>query len=293
MRSLGRSLKRLILAPIRLVTLPFRRFNAWLSYEPEETSTAEAIGRSLSQPSLLIEHLTALRGHLMRSVAVFLIATMICLSFGTFLIDWLAGPIGGIEALQAIEVTESISAYMRVALLAGFAISFPYIAIEAFLFINPGLKRRERLVILASVPISALLFLMGLAFAFFLMLPTALPFLLNFGGITTIPRPANYIRFVTGVMFWMGVAFQTPLLVYLLAMLGVVTSQALRKGWRIAIVGIAAVAAIITPTVDPINMGLVMGPMIVLYFLSILAAMVAERGRLRRQLAEAMQAPAA
>jgi sec-independent protein translocase protein TatC len=282
MRRLGATLKRLITAPFRVLLSPFRRFRRWLSHEPDETSAAEAIGRAFNQPDLLIEHLTALRGHLIRSVVVFLLATVAAFSFASSVVDWMAQPIGGIEALQAIEVTESVSAFMRVSLLCGAVIAFPYIAIELFAFINPGLTRRERTVVLVAVPLSLLLLLIGMAFAYYVMLPAALPFLLGFMGITTIPRPANYLRFVTGTMFWMGVAFQTPLVMYILAMIGLVTAGALRRGWRFAIVGIALLSAAITPTVDPINMGLVMGPMIVLFFLSIGMASLAERSRRRR-----------
>jgi sec-independent protein translocase protein TatC len=120
-----------------------------------------------------------------------------------------------------------------------------------------------------------------MAFAYFVMLPTALPFLLDFMGITTVPRPANYIRFVTGMMFWIGISFQFPLIIYALAGLGIVDAKALRQGWRIAIIAIAVLAAAITPTIDPVNMGLVMAPMILLYFLSIGLAAFAGRRRAR------------
>jgi sec-independent protein translocase protein TatC len=114
------------------------------------------------------------------------------------------------------------------------------------------------------------------------MLPVALPFLLNFMGITTVPRPANYIRFVTGLLFWIGMSFQFPLIIYAMAAIGMVRARMLLEGWRIAIVIIAVVAAAVTPTVDPVNMGLVMAPMILLYFLSIGLAAFAERTRTRR-----------
>ncbi|MCJ7512493.1 MAG: twin-arginine translocase subunit TatC [Anaerolineales bacterium] len=283
MRRVGAILKGLILAPIRALLFPFQRFNRWLSQEPEETAAAEAIGRAFSQPGLLVEHLAALRGHLIRSAAVFMLATIAAFAFAASVVDWMAKPIGGIGALQAIEVTESVSAFMRVSLMCGAVIALPYIGFELFAFINPGLTKRERTVVLISVPLSLLLLLTGMAFAYYVMLPVALPFLLNFMGITTIPRPSNYIRFVTGTMFWMGVTFQTPLVVYILAMIGLVTAGALRRSWRYAIVGIAVLAAAITPTVDPVNMGLVMGPMIVLFFLSIGMASLAERSRRRRQ----------
>jgi sec-independent protein translocase protein TatC len=111
------------------------------------------------------------------------------------------------------------------------------------------------------------------------MMPTALPFLINFMGINTDPRPSSYIGFVTGLMFWIGVAFEFPLVIYLLASLGLVKAKLLASQWRLAIVIIAIVAALITPTVDPVNMSLVMGPMIALFFLSIGLAYIAQRGR--------------
>jgi sec-independent protein translocase protein TatC len=171
---------------------------------------------------------------------------------------------------------------MRVTLLTGFAIALPYIGAEIFAFVHPGLRRRERVLILIAIPVGTALFLLGMAFAYFVMLPVALPFMLNFLGIKTVPRPANYIRFVTGVLFWIGMTFQLPLIIYTLAGLGVITAQALARGWRFAVLGIAILAAAITPTIDPVNMAIVMAPMIALYFLSIGLAALAQRGRRQR-----------
>jgi sec-independent protein translocase protein TatC len=235
---------------------------------------------------VLVEHLEALRKHLIRSLVALAITTGLSFTFASTIVDFLALPIGGIGELQAIEVTESVAAFMRVSLLSGFVLAFPYVFLEFFLFANPGLKRRERLVIMAAAPIATLLFVGGMAFAYYLMFPAALPFLMNFMGITTVPRPANYIRFVTSVMFWIGVTFQFPLIVYALSAIGLLSARTLAQGWRIAMVVIAVFAAAITPTVDPVNMGLVMAPMIVLYFVSIGLAAIATRGRARRARAE-------
>ena len=150
-------------------------------------------------------------------------------------------------------------------------------------FANPGLRRRERVLLLTAIPAATILFLMGMAFTYYVMLPVALPFMLNFLGIITKVRPSNYIRFVTGVMFWIGIAFQFPLVIYTLAGLGIIKAQTLANGWRFAVLGIAILAAMITPTIDPINMALVMMPMIALYFLSIGLAALAQRKRLRHQ----------
>lgn len=272
-------LRRVILAPVRLVTWPFRALRDFIYYEPEDAPTAEVFSKAVEQPSLILEHLEALRRHLLRALIVLALTTAASFAFASRILDWLARPIGGLQALQAIEVTESIGAFMRVSLLSGFVLASPYILFELFLFVNPGLRPRERIMVLTMLPAAALLFVAGLAFAYYIMLPAALPFLLNFMGINTVPRPANYIRFVTGLMFWIGVAFQFPLIIYILAGLGLVRAQTLRDGWRIAIVGIAVLAAAVTPTVDPVNMALVMAPMTFLYFVSIALAALAERSR--------------
>ena len=160
-------------------------------------------------------------------------------------------------------MTESIGTFMRVSLMTGFVLAFPYILFEVLAFMNPGLKKSERRLVLFAIPFSFLLFVAGITFTYFVILPTALPFLLNFMGVTTVPRPSNYIHFVTSLMFWIGLAFQFPLVIYVLAGLGFVDARTLSHNWRFALVGIAVLAAAATPTIDPINMGLVMAPMIV------------------------------
>ena len=282
MRRVLSRLWRILTAPIRLLLWPFRRVRQFLDYEPEETSAGDAFAQTLQSPGVLLDHLDALRGHLMRSLIALAIGTTIGFTFAQRILDWMAEPIGGIDALQAIEVTESVGAFMKVSLLTGFVIAFPYILLELFAFINPGLKRRERILLLTSIPAATLLFIGGVAFAYFVMLPVALPFLLNFLGIQTVPRPSNYISFTTNLLFWIGVAFTFPLVIFALASVGMVRARQLIQAWRFAVVGIAVMAAAITPTVDPVNMALLMLPMIALYGLSIVLAAFAERTRQRR-----------
>lgn len=282
MRAVLSRLWRILTAPVRLLLWPFRRVGQFINYEPDETSAGDAFAQTLQSPAVLLDHLEALRGHLMRSVIALALGTTVGFAFAQRILDWMAGPIGGIEALQAIEVTESVGAFMKVSLLSGFVLAFPYILLEAFAFINPGLKRRERLLLLTSIPAATLLFIGGVAFAYFVMLPVALPFLLNFLGIQTVPRPSNYISFTTNLLFWIGVSFTFPLIIFALASVGMVRARQLTQAWRFAIVGIAVMAAAITPTVDPVNMALLMLPMIALYGLSIVLAAFAERARRRR-----------
>jgi sec-independent protein translocase protein TatC len=282
MRRLLARLWRLLTAPFRLVARPFRAVHHFLTYEPEDAPTGDVLSRTLENPSGLLEHIDALRRHLTRALLVLVVTTGISFALAPRILDFLAEPIGGISSLQAIEVTESIGAFMRVSLLSGFALAFPYIAAELFAFAQPGLRRRERLLLLATIPAGFVLFVGGMVFAFKVMLPAALPFLLTFMGIRTVPRPSNYINFVTSMLFWIGLAFEFPLVVYALAAIGIVDARSLWRGWRVAVIGIGVMAAVITPTPDPVNMALVMGPMIVLYFVGVGLAAIAGRGRRQR-----------
>ena len=282
MAGFGRRLKRVLTAPFRLLTWPIRAVRNFLNYEPEDSPTVDVFSRAFEQPSVLIDHLDALRRHLLRALIVLAVTTSVSFAVAPRIIDWMSKPIGGRAALRAIEVTESIGAFMRVSLLSGFTLAFPYLCLELFAFVNPGLKKNERRLVIFAVPLAALLFLGGLAFTYYVVLPTALPFLLNFMSIPTTPRPLNYIRFVTNLMLWIGIAFEFPLVIYVLAGLGYVRASSLLRSWRFAIVGIAVLAAAATPTVDPVNMALVMAPMIGLYFVSIVLAAIAQAGRGRR-----------
>jgi sec-independent protein translocase protein TatC len=220
-------------------------------------------------------HIGELRTRLFRAVIALVITTSISFAFSDRLIDYLATPIGGIKALVSIEVTENISVFMKVSLLAGFIMAFPVIMYELLAYILPGLLPSEKRWIFISLPFATAMFLGGVAFAFYVMLPAALPFLVSFMGITTMPRPNNYFSFVTNMLFWIGVSFETPLFMFILAKFKMISAKQLLQQWRIAIVIIAVAAAIITPTPDPINMSLLMAPLIALYFLSILLAKIA------------------
>src|SRR5690606_24683741 len=116
-------------------------------------------------------------------------------------------------------------------------------------------------------------------FAWYLLIPPALDFLANFQSqIFMVEWTADgYLGFVTSLLFWMGVAFETPLVFFVISVLGFVTARTLLNNWRIAIVGASIAAAMITPTIDPVNMFLVMAPLLTLYLLSILLVVVGSR----------------
>lgn len=221
------------------------------------------------------EHLDELRRRLLVALAALALTTVVSLIFADRFVQLLTVPIGGLQNLQSIEVTENVGVFMRTALLSGLVLAMPVIVYELLSFIAPGLTPSERKWIYIGVPLATLLFLTGVLFSYFVMLPAAIPFLLDFMGVKTVPRLSNYISFVTNLLFWVGVSFETPLLVFILAKMKLVTAGALLKQWRIAVVVIAVLAAVVTPTVDPVNMSLLMIPLFVLYLLSVLLAFLA------------------
>ena len=296
MRKLFNLLWKFVTAPFRFILWVANRVISFIktalknvaAYFSEEDDDDAPIGDTLTatieNPSALLPHLNALRKHLFRAVLAIFITSGLAFLFIHQIMTFLAVPMpGGIEKLVAIDPTENVGTVMRVTLLSGFTIALPYIIFEIWLFIVPALRVRSRIKGLIAIPAAIFLFVGGMAFTFFVMLPTALPFLFNFKGLITQPRPSSYYNFVTSLMFWIGLSFEFPLVIYLLATLGIIRAKQLASQWKIAIVIIAVVAAIITPTVDPFNMGLVMLPMIVLYFISIGLAYFAERNRLPKQ----------
>ncbi|HWQ84693.1 MAG TPA: twin-arginine translocase subunit TatC [Anaerolineales bacterium] len=294
MRNFLRKLANILTFPFRLIfnllrgiyrffANAGRRISTFFAEEPEDSPLPDAFAKTVQNPMGILYHLNALRIHLFRALGALVITVALSLTFVEPIMALLAGPLpGGMETLTAIDVTEPLGTVMKVGLLSGFTLAFPYIAFELYLFIAPGISRHSRIMGLLGIPIATLFFLAGMLFAYYVMIPAALPFLLNFMGINTIPRPSSYFSFITNLMFWIGIAFEFPLVIYLLASLGILKPQALQSQWRLAIVVIAVVAAMITPTIDPVSMSLVMGPLILLYFLSIGLAYLAEGGRRRR-----------
>jgi sec-independent protein translocase protein TatC len=286
--------------PVRIVVAPFRwlrdrarEVHEFFTTEPEDVSITETIGEALESREGLFdtfagigEHIDALRRSLLRSVIVIAIATAISFTFVKPLMAALARPLpGGVEGLQTIAPTEGIGTIMRVSLLAGLGFAMPWIITEIYLFVAPGLMPKSRRTLALAIPVASVLFLAGFAFTYFVMLPPAIEFMFTLGDFQSAWRPEAYFGLVTSLMFWVGLSFQMPLVIYALAAVGLLNARQLTQQWRWAIVVIAVVAAVITPTIDPVNMALVMAPMIVLYGLSILGAIVASAGR-RRELNE-------
>jgi sec-independent protein translocase protein TatC len=222
-------------------------------------------------------HLRELKTRLIWAFVGLAAATAFSFIFAEQILLILMEPYG--ETLQTLRPTEGIETYFKIALLSGVIIAMPWILLQLWIFIAEGLETHEKRYVYIFVPAATLLFLIGVAFAWFVLIPTAINFLSDFlpDVFDAQWTSQEYISFVTGFIFWLGLAFQMPLIFYFLARLGIVTAQALRDQWRVAIVGVAVVAAIITPSIDPVTMLLTMTPLLILYLLSIVLARVGQR----------------
>ncbi|MHB8778521.1 MAG: twin-arginine translocase subunit TatC [Anaerolineales bacterium] len=289
MRKFFLGLWRIIAFPFRLVfnilAFPFRtvnRFYKFLNHEPEERPLADVfvdLTTNKDTRQMLWDQIEDLRMHILRVVIALSLTVLASFWVAQDLMEFIAVPVGGLEKLQAIQVTEEIGVFMRVAMATGIAVAFPYIAFEVWLFAAPGLKPREKKMGLVGIPLATLLFLSGMAFTYYVLIPAALPFLGSFTKISQFWAASEYFAFVTGLMIWIGVFFEFPLVIYILSSMGLVKPAILAEQWRIAVVIIAIIAAAVTPTIDPVNMGLVMIPMILLYFVSIGLSYIAYAGR--------------
>ena len=228
----------------------------------------------------VFEHLVELRQRLIKAILALLITTFGSLLFTRRFLILLKAPMGD-NLPQATGPTETMVVFFKVALIGGLMLAMPVIVYQLISFIVPGLYPHERRYLYIIVPAASLLFASGVAFAYYVMLPAAIPFLLNFMGdiIRQQWTIEKYMSLVTGLLFWAGVIFETPLVVAFLAYLGVVSPAMLWKNFRYAIVLIAIIAAVATPTPDPINMALLMLPLVLLYLLSILLALLVYRRR--------------
>lgn len=229
----------------------------------------------------LMEHLIELRYRLMWIVGAIVLGIIVSLFLVVpsplqffDLVSFITAPYARTgNTLQAIEPTETIFIAFKISLWAGLVLAIPIIVMQIIGFIAPGLYPNEKRLLWMLLPSMLILFAIGAAFAFFVMLPVAIHFLVNFlsegDTINQNWTVAAYVNFVTRVVFWIGISFEMPIVITFLARIGLVSGPALLRVWRHAIVVIAIVAAIITPTIDPVSMSVVMAPLLVLYAISV------------------------
>lgn len=223
-------------------------------------------------------HLRELRSCLLRSVVALLVALAISFFLANKVFYILMQPVPGLELIYT-EVTEMLGTYIKVSLYSAFILALPFIVYQAVIFVRPALTRKEKSYLYIMLPSVFLLFTAGAVFAYLVLLPPALKFLLTFGGDIAAPmiRVENYISVLTKLIFWIGMCFEIPLVMFFLTKIGVLKPEWLSKYRRIAYILAFVLGAIITPTFDPLNQSLVAIPVILLYEFGILLSKLARR----------------
>ncbi|MBA4756926.1 twin-arginine translocase subunit TatC [Sphingosinicella sp.] len=241
----------------------------------------------------LLDHLIELRQRLLYCVIALIVAFGICFAFASDIFAFLVQPLVKAKASQLIytKLYEAFFVEIKVALFAAFLIAFPIIANQLWLFIAPGLYRSEKRAFLPFLIATPVLFTMGAALAYYVVMPTVFTFLLGFqttdAGIPQQALPAmdDYLSFVMGLIFAFGFCFLLPVLLMLLARAGIVDVAQLRAFRRYAIVGAFVVAAVLTPP-DVISQLLLAIPLMVLYEAGIIGIVLTDRRAARMKSAE-------
>ena len=232
------------------------------------------------QKLTILSHLVEFRNRLIKSVIAIAIATGICFIFYQWLFYILILPAEGINLIY-IEMTEMIGTIMRVCLFGGIVLAMPYLVYHGIVFISPALTTREKKYVYLILPWIALMFIVGVTFGYFILIPPATKFLITFGSDIATPqiKVGNYVSIVTRLLLSIGLVFEMPVITTFLARIGILKPQWLADKRKVAIVSAFILAAIITPTFDPINQSLVAVPLVVLYEVSIWLAKLVHRKR--------------
>jgi sec-independent protein translocase protein TatC len=228
--------------------------------------TAPARDKELS----LIQHLDELRRRMYVMAIGVGVMTAISFTFAETMIRILLLPSGQVSCIT-LAPTEGFATFMRVALFSGIALAMPILVWQVFAYVDPALMPNERRFVFRLGPFVVLLFVAGMLFCYFLLLPQALGFLLNFGGgvFQTELRCAEYISFATTFILMLGVVFEVPAVMFALVRIRVLSRARLAGMRRYVFLGVFVVAALITPTPDPFNQSLVAIPMYLLFELGL------------------------
>ena len=253
-----------------------------------------------SSKAPLLEHLVELRNRLVRSVMAFLVCFILCFAVSRPLFAFLTQPLSDALAGQPnrsmifTALYEQFFTYVKIGMFGALCLAFPYMAFQLWMFIAPGLYKHERKAFIPFLIATPVMFILGGSFVYYLMLPRVIRFFLSEEvasapgqiAIQLAPRVGEYLSFVMTLIFAFGLCFELPVLLTLLGRVGIVSSQGLISARRYAIVGVFAVAAIVTPP-DVFSQLSLAFPLVGLSEISIWCVKFIERGRARDEAAEA------
>jgi len=233
-------------------------------------------------------HLEEVRVRLTKSLIAIAICIIIFFPLARYIFPILTDPVPGLDLYQ-LTLLSLIGIYMKISLYGGLVLSMPYLLYHFVMFLNPALKPKEKRYLYTLMPSTIVLFFGGVTFCYFVLLPPALNFLCNTfpsfvgGNIQPWLDVQDYISVVTRLLFWMGVCFEIPMVMYFLSKIGVLSPEWVRRKWKYAFVFAFVLGAIITPTFDPVNQSLVAGPIMLLYGLGYLLAKIARIDRSKKK----------
>ena len=235
------------------------------------------------------EHLVELRGRMLRAAAALALGFFVAWSFHVELYDWLSAPVrsamadNGLFAIKALQITESISVYMKLSLVGGLFLVSPYVFYQIWAFIMPGLLATERRMMTPVILASATFFVAGGMFCYAVVLPFMTNFLIQLtieaAGMTLEPTLQSTVSYSMWLLLAFGVIFELPVFMYFLSALGLVNAAGMWAFYRYWIVVAFIIGAVLTPTPDPLNQALMSGPLVILYGIGIGIAWLVERDR--------------
>ena len=224
-------------------------------------------------------HIADLRKRLTISTITVVVMFFACFSFYEPILEWMMAPVKHAlpagTSMIAVEIQETFFTAMKVAFFGGFIISLPVIFWQLWLFLAPGLYDHEKKLVVPFVFFATLMFLLGAAFAYYIVVPVGFDFLIAFGNsvVSVLPSIGKYVGFFTKLLIGFGIAFELPVITFFLAKIGIVNDQMLKDFFRYAVVLIFIISAILTPP-DVISQVLMAAPLLILYGVSIYIAKV-------------------
>ncbi len=218
----------------------------------------------------LFDHLEELRQRIFYMLIAIVLAIIACFIAVKPIVQILQVPAQGVKFIQ-LAPGEYFFVSLKVAGYSGLVVASPFVLYQIIQFVLPGLTRRERRLLGPVVLGSSVLFATGIIFAYTLLIPAALKFLISYGAdvVEQLWSLEKYFEFVLVLLFSTGLAFQIPIIQLLLGALGIVSAEKMLSGWRYVIVGSVVLGAIITPSTDPLTQGLLAGAVLALYFTGI------------------------